>query len=119
MSTNSTIKIRTTVIVVLKIFLCLTFLLIGVFKLSGTAQTIQLFEAIGWGQWFRYLTGILDIIGAVLLFLPRWTFYGALILVCTIGSATLFCLISLHNNPAVPLTLTLLAVLLALMTRSR
>jgi uncharacterized membrane protein YphA (DoxX/SURF4 family) len=119
METNATRKGSTIVIIVLKVVLCLIFLSIGAAKLIGTAQTVQLFEAIGWGQWFRYLTGILDVVGAVLLFVPRWTFYGALLLVCTIGSATMFYLILLHHNPAVPLTLTLLAASLAWVTRPR
>jgi hypothetical protein len=56
--------------------------------------------------------------GALLLFVPRWAFYGALVLTCTIGSGTIFYLM-LHNNPTVPLALTFLAATLALVTRPR
>jgi len=51
------------------------------------------------GQWFRYLTGILDIAGAALLFAPRWTFYGAIILACSVGVGTLISLTVLRGNP--------------------
>ena len=33
------------------------FLMVGFLKLSGHAQLVELFEAIGLGQWLRYLTG--------------------------------------------------------------
>jgi uncharacterized membrane protein YphA (DoxX/SURF4 family) len=117
METNRINKTSNVIILVLRLFLFFIFLVVGVVKLIGIAQTKQLFTAIGWGQWFRYLTGILDVIGALLLIVPRWTFYGALILICTIGSATMFYLLSLHNNPTVPLVLTLLVATLAWMTR--
>jgi putative oxidoreductase len=44
---------------VLRVILGLAFLLIGATKLTGTANTVEYFDAIGWGQWFRYLTGFL------------------------------------------------------------
>ncbi len=98
---------------ILRISLALAFLVIGTAKLTSSLQTVQLFAAIGWGQWFRYLTGLLDVIGALLLFVPRWTAYGALVLVCTIGLATLLNVLLLHHNPAVPVLLTVLAAALA------
>jgi putative oxidoreductase len=110
---------RTVSIWVLRVVLGVTFLAIGAAKLTGAAQTVQLFAAIGWGQWFRYLTGLLDVAGAALLFAPRWTCYGALLLTCTVGSATMFYLVLLRHNPAAPLALTLLAATLAWVTRPR
>jgi uncharacterized membrane protein YphA (DoxX/SURF4 family) len=110
---------RAIAIWVLRVFLGLVFLGIGVAKLIGVWQLVQFFVAIGWGQWFRFATGLLDIAGAVLLFVPRSTFYGALLLVCTVGSATLICLTILHQNSAVPLALTLLAATEAWLTRPR
>ncbi len=98
---------------ILRILLALAFLVIGTAKLTSSLQTVQLFAAIGSGQWFRYVTGLLDVIGALLLFVPRWTGYGALLIVCTIGLATLLSVVLLHQNPAVPLVLTLLAAALA------
>lgn len=104
---------------VLRVALGLAFLALGAAKLTGAAQTVELFAAIGWGQWFRYLTGALDVAGAVVLFVPRWTCYGAVLLACTVGSAAMFCVLQLHQNPAVPLALTLLAATLAWLTRPR
>jgi putative oxidoreductase len=109
----------TTATWVLRVVLGLTFLAIGAAKLTGAAQTVQVFAAIGWGQWFRYLTGLLDVAGAVLLFVPRWTCYGALLLTCTAGSGTMLYLVQLHHNSAALLALTLLAATLAWVTRPR
>jgi uncharacterized membrane protein YphA (DoxX/SURF4 family) len=110
---------RTIAIWVLRVLLGFVFLGIGAAKLIGANQLVQFFAAIGWGQWFRFATGLLDVAGAVLLLVPRSTFYGALLLVCTIGCATLICLTILHQNPAIPLVLTLLAATEAWLTRPR
>ena len=58
----------------LKVLLGAVFLAIGFAKLSGTLQTVQFFDAIGWGQWFRSATGFLDVAGAALLFVNRGHF---------------------------------------------
>jgi hypothetical protein len=44
-----------------RVVLGLLFLAIGATKLTGTGGTVPYFAAIGWGQWFRYLTGFLDV----------------------------------------------------------
>ncbi len=107
-------------IAVLRVLLALVFLIIGTAKLTASLGTVGWFEQLGWGQWFRYLTGLLDIAGALLLFVPRWTHCGALVLACTIGTATVLgVLFPLHQNPLVPLVLTLLAAALAWQTRPR
>jgi putative oxidoreductase len=46
------------------------FLMAGANKLSGNEQMVGMFQAIGFGQWFRYLTGSLEVIGGLLLFVP-------------------------------------------------
>jgi putative oxidoreductase len=110
---------------VLRVVVGLTFLLIAATKLFGTADTVEYFEAIGWGQWFRYLTGSLDLVGAVLLFVPRWTFYGAVVLISSVGTATVLSVTVLRGDPQwgtlamvlQPLTLTSLTVALAWLTR--
>ena len=103
---------------VLRVLPGLAFLTIGIAKITGTLYTVQTFEAFGWGQWFRYLTGLLDLAGALLVFVPRWTFYGALLLSCTVGLATV---LSLTRPPDFwpALSLTLLAATLAWLTRPR
>src|SRR2546422_9563934 len=40
------------------------FFMAGGSKLSGSEQRVQLFQAIGLGPWFRYLTGVMEVGGA-------------------------------------------------------
>jgi hypothetical protein len=103
----------------------ITFLTVGIAKLTGTGNTVEYFAAIGWGQWFRFATAVCDLAGATLLFVPRWTCYGAMLLTATVGMATLISITRLQGDPAwggsemvaVPFVLTGLAALLAWLTR--
>ena len=120
-------KWRTISIWVLRVVLGLVFLAVGMTKLMGTGNTVEYFAAIGWGQWFRYVTGAIDVAGVALLFVPRWTCYGAALLACSVGTAAAISLTVLRGDPMwggpltvfVPLVLTLLAAWLAWLTRAR
>ena len=108
----------------LRVVVGLVFLVIAATKLVGTADTVEYFEAIGWGQWFRYLTGSLDLVGATLLFVPRHTFYGTLALISSVGTATVLSMTVLSGDPhwggpayvLQPLILTSLTAALAWLT---
>lgn len=116
MAVDGTRKWRMIAVWVLRVLLGLIFLTIGSAKLTGAAYTIQLFAAIGWGQWFRYLTGALDVTGALLVLSQWMPFYGAVLLACSVGTAVVLSVALLHNNPAVPVAL---AVAVAWLTRPR
>src|SRR4051812_28582575 len=75
------------------------FLMAGFAKLSGNPLMVQMFAAIGLGQWFRYLTGSLELIGAVLLLIPRLSGLGALLLVCVMLGAVATHLFILGGSP--------------------
>ncbi len=79
-ASGSTGKSVNIVLWVLQIAAAGMFLMVGFLKLSGNAQLVGLFEAIGLGQWFRYLTGTLEVAGALLLVIPRTSGLGALML---------------------------------------
>ena len=87
---SSTGKIMNVVLWVLQIAAAGMFLMVGFLKLSGNEQMVGLFEAIGIGQWFRYLTGALEVGGAILLLIPRTSGLGALLLaglmVCAVAT---------------------------------
>jgi len=51
------------------------------------SQWTQLFQQIGAGQWFRYFTGVVEILGGVLVFIPWTTNLGLALLACTMASA--------------------------------
>jgi uncharacterized membrane protein YphA (DoxX/SURF4 family) len=62
-------------------------LLAGGLKLAGVPVMVALFEAIGAGQWFRYVTGTIEVVSAVALLVPSLSAFGALLLVPTMAGA--------------------------------
>jgi uncharacterized membrane protein YphA (DoxX/SURF4 family) len=73
----------------MRISVALIFTLTGVEKfLPGTAPSwIRIFDAIGLGQWFRYFTGIIEVVGGLLFLVPVTTVAGAAILITTMVGA--------------------------------
>lgn len=65
---------------VLQVLVAAMFLFAGGMKLVGAQPMVELFNEIGIGQWFRYLTGGLEIVGAMAILIPRLVAYGALLL---------------------------------------
>lgn len=56
-------------------------LVAGVFFLAGLSKMIfplEIFHQIGWGMWFQYLTGVLEMVGAVALLIRRTSGVAAL-----------------------------------------
>jgi putative oxidoreductase len=80
LESGSTGKIMNVGLWILQIGAAGMFLMVGFFKLTGDPQMVGLFDAIGLGQWFRYVTGSLEVLGAVLLLIPRLSGLGALLL---------------------------------------
>ena len=64
----------------LQALVALTFVAAGSGKLLGSAAMIALFDAVGIGQWFRYVTGSLEVGGAIGLFVPALAPFAALLL---------------------------------------
>ncbi|WP_327586913.1 DoxX family protein [Nonomuraea sp. NBC_00507] len=74
-------------------------------KLAGINGTTEMFSIIGLGQWFRYLTGGLEIAGAIGLLIPRLCGLAALaltaLMICAIATQAFI----LHNGllgPTIP-----------------
>jgi putative oxidoreductase len=73
---------------VLQGFLAALFFLFGASKFSAhVVFWVQLFGRIGLGQWFRYFTGGLEVICAVLLSIPRTSAIAAATLACAMAGA--------------------------------
>ena len=104
-------KINKYLIPLVKILLSLAFLSAGVFKIIGDAQMVGMYEMIGWGQWFRYLTGLIEVIAVVLIWFPNKQVFGAVLLVCTmIGAVITHIVLSI---PSACASLSILGVLAA------
>lgn len=73
----------------LRILLTLVFIGAGGAKLVGVDMMVTTFDQIGLGQGFRYLTGIIEVAGAALLWVPRRQIIGAALLGGTMVGAVL------------------------------
>jgi uncharacterized membrane protein YphA (DoxX/SURF4 family) len=104
---------------VLKILAGLAFLAAGGSKLAGVEDMVAVFDQIGFGQWFRYVTGIIEVVGAVLLFLPGRAVYGAGLLICTMIGAVLTHLFLIGGSPVPALVLLIICAVIAWMHREQ
>jgi uncharacterized membrane protein YphA (DoxX/SURF4 family) len=71
----------------LRALVALLFVWVGTSKFSAHSQWVRIFQLIGLGQWFRYLTGTLQVAGGLLVLIPRTFPIGILILACTMAGA--------------------------------
>ncbi len=99
---------------ILTIFLAIVFTYAGGIKLIGARPMVQEFTQIGIGQWFRYLTGILEVSGAIGLFVAKYRFWAALQIASVMACATAVNIVILHAPPLARLTAMLMTLALAL-----
>lgn len=80
-------KRRHALLLAARLLMALVFLVEGADKFSSSRLWIRVFNEIGWGQWFRYFTGVVEIVGALLLLVPQTALIGAALLICTMFGA--------------------------------
>jgi len=112
-SPASTSPIQRRIVWGVRILLALAFGAAGLAKLAGVPQMVQVFEAVGFGQWFRYLTGVVEVGGAVLLLVPATGFVGGLLLAATMAGAVATHLVLIGGSPAPAMVLLLLSAFVA------
>jgi putative oxidoreductase len=80
--------------------IALIFVMAGAAKFTSdpNSEWIKLFQQIGFGQWFRYFTGVVEILGGVLVLFSRSITVGLLLLAVTMLSAALI-LVFVVGNP--------------------
>lgn len=93
------------------------FLAAGGSKLAAVPAMVEMFTKLGAGQWFRYLTGALEVIGAVALLVPRAAFYGAALLAVVMVGAILAHLAALGGSPIPALMLLVIVSTIAWLRR--
>ena len=102
-------KTTNRIISALRLLLAVLFGAAGATKLAGDPQMVQVFELIGIGQWFRYVTGMVEVAGAALLLVPGTGFFGGLLLGVTMLFATATHLLIIGGNPAPAIVLAVLS----------
>jgi uncharacterized membrane protein YphA (DoxX/SURF4 family) len=86
------------------------FLVAGIVKLSGIPFMVELFASLGFGQWLRYLTALVELSGGALLLSGRLQYLAALALAVIMVGATDASIVVFDRSPIPPL-LTLIALL--------
>jgi len=94
----------------LQILVALIFLAAGGAKLAGMERMVTIFDDIGIGQWFRYLTGGLEVIGGIVVLVPRLAVAAALVLACIMVGAVFTHLAVIGGSPLPALVLLVLTV---------
>ena len=97
--------------------LAAAFLAAGFAKLAGVPFMVDLFAQIGIGQWFRIVTGVVEVTGAVALLIPGLASVGALWLGGTMVGAVATHLFVLHTSPVPAVVLGLLNTLVVYLRR--
>ncbi len=106
-------KTRNRVLWTLQIVLGLFFVVAsGLPKLAGQSDAVRIFDEIGWGDWFRYFAGVVEISGGVGLLVPRLTWLAAagLSVTAVLAAITQAFVLDAPGNTIFPL---ILAVMLA------
>lgn len=94
--------------------LALVFLFAGITKLIGMQMHVEHFAKWGYPDWFRLVVGAVEVIGAVLLLVPRAAFYAASVLaVQMLGAAYTHLVNDEAANVPVPLVLFALLAFVA------
>lgn len=99
---------------ILAVLLAVGFTFFGGIKLIGNPGMVQEFAQIGAGQWLRYVTGLLEVSGAIGVLIPRVRFWAALQIATVMAGATFTNLAILHVPGLAGLTATLMTLALAL-----
>ena len=99
---------------ILAVLLAVVFLFAGGVKLLGSRAMVQEFTQIGAGQWLRYVTGVLEVSGAIGVLIPKYRLWAALQLAVVMAGATAVNIFVLHTGPLARLTAVLLALSLVL-----
>ena len=102
-----------------QVILAAWMLLAALAKFTGATEIVATFNAIGLGDWFRYLIAALEVLGAVALLIPRLAGIAALAFVALLIGATITQILLAGAGAATPLTLLVLAAFTAWGRRSR
>ncbi|HXT17512.1 MAG TPA: DoxX family protein [Gemmatimonadaceae bacterium] len=102
----------------IRVGVALIFVSIGLGKFDSRpgSEWVLIFARIGLGQWFRVFTGVVEVLGGVLMAPPRTSRYGALLLAATMLGAAIAHVTVLRDPLAViiPLVLGGIAVVVGL-----
>jgi uncharacterized membrane protein YphA (DoxX/SURF4 family) len=104
---------------VLRILVAAPFLLAAYMKFIGQPMMVEDFATIGVGQWFRYLTAVLELVGGLAVLVPSISVFGAILLLCVDIGAFFAQAFVLHGDVIHTIVLAVLLLLLIYFQRRR
>ena len=110
---------KSTVLWIVRGLLALVFAGAGGAKLYGVPMLVKNFQHIGLGQWFRYATGTLELLGAILILAPSLVAFGAVLSVCIMIGATVTHLFVIGGSAVPALVLMALSAIVAFAKRDQ
>jgi hypothetical protein len=103
----------------LRVFAAAAFLAAGAAKLAGVPMMVAVFDHIGIGQWFRIVTGAIEVIGAIALLLPTTFAFSAALLAAMMLVATGVHLFVIGGSPVPAIALMAITATVAWLNRER
>jgi uncharacterized membrane protein YphA (DoxX/SURF4 family) len=103
----------------LRVLLAALFLFASSMKITSQPMMVAEFGQVGLGQWFRYFTGALELVGAVALLVPRVSILGGLLLLLVDIGAFVAQVFALHGDWIHTIVIGLLLALLIYLQRER
>ncbi|HUI43906.1 MAG TPA: DoxX family protein [Terriglobia bacterium] len=95
--------------------LALVFILSGAEKFSNGPDSpwVKMFHQIGFGDWFRYFTGVVEVAGGILVMIPPVVIAGVALLACAMVGAVLAHVFKLGDPGSSVIPLALIGVMAA------
>lgn len=103
----------------LRILAAAAFLAAGGAKLAGVPMMVAVFDQIGIGQWFRLVTGLVEVVGAIALLVPATAAFGGLLLAVTMVFAVMTHLFVTGGSAVPAVVLFLITATVAWLHRAR
>ena len=112
-------KLMNIVLWILQIGVAAIMLSAGYSKLTGSPQMVEVFDQIGIGQWFRYVTGILEAVGGLAMLIPTYAGVGAILVAGVMLGGVITHLFVIGGNPLMAALLLLASLVVAWGRRDR
>ena len=112
-------KIKRYTVWAIQAVLAVAFLGAGGSKIAGVESMVEMYDQIGIGQWFRYLTALCEVGGAVLLWVPGAAVVGAWLLASTMVGAVIAHLFVIGGSPVPAAGLFVLAAAILWLRRDQ
>lgn len=94
------------------------FLAAGSAKLAGVPMMVAIFDQVGFGQGFRLLTGLVEVIGAIALLVPATAAFGGALLAVTMVFAVATHLFVIGGSPLPAIVLLAMTATVAWLHRA-